>query len=373
MRRIGVVIFVGMLLGFIEGAWGQDAPAVEERLLNLGLEGIRIEPGGVGRRVGYENRRYRYDVRALNEALEAAGPGVALVPYRRGWPLMMVEPGTDGTWRIAEMAPERLGGAVADPSRWKLDLVLRPQVAVEFGNFADPVESQLNLVPEADLQLWRGARVLAQLIVPLQNELGDAGDEVRPGLLTASQVWRFPRGVWASVAAGYFSQRRYGVDVEALRFFGRGRLGLGGRLGYTGFASYTNGEWLYGDLDTVTWTAYATVAVWPALGLAVQPAVSRFLDGDVGVQLDVRRAFGEVEVAFRGVHTDHGTDAGFSIVIPLPGTRHLRPTRVRPRLAEELTWTYWYRALPEVGRTYRTGQRLEELWGELHPAYLRGR
>ena len=375
MQRIWTIVIVAALsLGGAPALFAQQpGQELEAELAERGLEAVRVAPGSGGPVVAFENRRYRYDVRALREVAAAAGPSAVVVPYRRGWPLMALAPGPDGSLRVVDSAPARVGGRPLNPSAWTLDLVLRPQVAFEFGNFADPVESQLNLMPEADLRLWRGARVLAQLIVPIQNELDEAGDDVRPGLLTASQVWRFPEGIWASATAGYFSQRRYGIDLEALRFFWNGRIGLGGRLGYTGFAAYANEEWLYDDLDTVTWTAYATVAVWPELGLAVQPAVGRFLDGDVGVQVDVRRAFGEVEVAFRGVHTEHGTDAGFSLVVPLPGSRHLEPMRVRPRLAEELAWTYWYRALPDAGRMYRTGQSLGELWGELHPAYLQAR
>lgn len=377
MTGRGGIVLGGILLVLAAGpaqVSGQTRAPSEaaSALQQAGFEGVRVAEGSDGWVLAFENRRYRYDVRAL-EAAEAVVPEASrLVLYRRGWPLVALAE-ADGVWRLQEVAPAGLAGPTRAPARWKLDLVLRPQLAAEFGNFDDPVESQINLVPEAELLLWKGARVLAQLIVPLQNELGEEGDEVRPGLLTMGQVWRFPAEIWASAAAGVFTQKRYGLDLEALRFFGRGRLALGARLGYTGYLAYSDREWLYDDLDTITWSLYGTAALWPALGLAARVGVSRFLDGDTGLDVDVRRAFGEVEVAFRGVHTTEGTNAGFTIVVPLPAGRHLAPRRVRPRTAEDLAWTYWYRSLPGVGRTYATGQRLEAFWGDLHPAFLPAR
>ncbi len=372
MLRTVFVLLIGVSSAAVALAQPASPEAAVAALQRAGFESVRAEAGPEGWVLGFENRRYRYDVRALSVAREIVPEARRVVLYRRGWPLVTLAEAGDG-WVLQDVAPEGPSAPARAPARWTLDLLLRPQLAAEFGNFDDPVESQVNVVPEAALQLWKGALARIQWIIPLQNELGDEGDEMRPGLMTLGQVWRFPGAIWASASAGVFTQKRYGLELETLRFFARGRLGIGARLGYTGYLAYRDRTWLYDDLDTVTWSLYGTAALWPALGLAAHVGVSRFLDGDSGLEVAVRRAFGEVEVAFRGVHTTAGTNAGFTIGVPLPVGRHLAPRRVRPRTAERLAWTYWYRSLPDVGRTYATGQRLDAFWEDLHPAYLPAR
>lgn len=379
------------------GPWEVGA-GIKARLEEDGFDHIAIADVGEGVWIAYENRAFRSDLHALQYVVRQASQYVAtedtlyLVPSRRRVPLLTlsVPMAAYRAFVLGEISRRAFVDAIGiDPSPEELpdplrrdrgsplfvqpDLVVAPQFAAQFGNFDDPVETQLSLAPSLQLSLWRGMRLDAQVVLPLYNELEPEADYVRPGRLTLNQTIRLPRQSFLSGTVGYFTGNQYGVDLEA-RTYGIGdRSFASARAGYTGFALYDRDQWLYSDIEVLTWSVGAGYVVFPALGFSVEGSFGRFLRGDHGVRLDLVRGPGEFELSIFGLITSEDANAGFRMAIPIPVERHIGagPLRVRP--AERFDWEYQFRKLPLAGESYGTGQAVEDLWGRLDPRLLRER
>ncbi|MGH7491097.1 MAG: YjbH domain-containing protein [bacterium] len=347
--------------------------------------------------VTYENRIYRHEARAIAEALRTAPPFakgathlILILQYRK-LPFITVTVPLQPNFSDSSVASRAYGNSAAEvflevepgwhrlrsqcrtnTSLRKLDIVLFPQLHAMFGEYEDPWKFQANLAPELAITLWKGMSLSAQLIVPLYNELGPEGDSVRPGVLAFSQLLRLPQQVFAAVTLGHFTRQRYGVDLEITKFVMNGKLALGGNLGYTGYASYDQGKWIYSSLDF--WTALADVRYrWRCFDLYAGVTYGKFLYGDVGWRMDVLRQFGEVDIGFYGIQTQTGANLGFNFSIPIFPPRYLKPGALRVRTAKYFAWEYRYWSIWKSGSTgfrYETGQGLADLMKSFNPDFI---
>ena len=348
--------------------------------------------------ITYENRIYRDEIRAIQEAFTIAVRHVpqlehiTAIPQNREIPLVTVsipkvtcrmpsgqaasdkcsvrsvEASLDveDTWR-------RIASTTKQHSSFrKLDVIVRPQFNALFGNYDDPVESQINLVPAIRTGIWKGMSLFAELIIPLQNELGGDGDDLRPGLLTINQTFRLPRYTFVSATVGYFTENRYGVDFDAKKLLANGRLSVGANIGYTGRASYREGKWYISDLSAVT-AIFNAEYRFPQYDLSVRGTFGRFLYEDDGVRFDVLRQFRETEIGFFVFKTDRGSNAGFKFSIPIFPPKYLPANRVRISPAREFQWGYRYRGIPFSGIRYNTGNETDAFMKRLNPDYIKNR
>lgn len=378
---------------------GLLADRITNALVEIGFENISVVEADRRVVATFEDRVYRYDIQGVQKVIQAVmpligeGSELVLIPLRRGMQIETItvpaasyhafirrEISKDVFINTLEVSLENPGyrpktRGKSNRTTLKTDVILRPQLVAEFGNFDEPVETQVNLIPEVSLMLWRGAHLTGQIIIPLQNELAEEGDNIRPGLLTWNQTVRGPSNLLASMSLGYFSHNRYGFDGEARKYVYNGRIAAGIRLGYTGFLNYRAGEWLYGDLEILTYAADIIYQVVPEYNLTLQATYAKFLFGDKGWRFDAHRTFGEFEIGFYGILSRNraGSNAGARVTIPLPFRKHMRPSRVRIRSAERFQWAYRYRNLPLEGMLYQTGNGLENFWGQLSPAFLKNR
>lgn len=363
-----------------------QASAIAEGLVARGFEHVEIVRVDGRLSVTLENRSFRYDMRALDEALaiiEAHVPpeqaydatllilGLPAVAARR--PV-----GQDEAAPVAySILPRGRISAASTlvprqrPTTFTFDLVVHPQFAASLGNFDDPFEMQLNVAPELTTSLWRGMELSAQLIIPVYNELAESDDGVRPGLLTLAQYFRPSPTTLANVTVGYFTSNRYGVDASIRRYMLEGRLALGARVGRTGFLDYGRRQWRYGDLDRLLYRAEARYYVLPRLSFWLGASYGRFLAEDTGWRVDLHRRFGEVEVQLFAVTTNRGENAGLEISLPLPPFRQAPPRPVRVRPSRSFTWYYVFDKLEPAGGDYRTGSSLDDFWDGIEPGSLR--
>lgn len=389
-------MLAGLFVSAGARAQQQDAAqAVAQALVGLGFENVAATAEGDRIVATYENRRYRYEARAVWEAAEAAMPLVGgaarltLVPRRHGIPLRSVTIPADayrafrdeqidrdafldtleerldvGPWREALAgAPRRRSSLL------RFDFVVAPQFAVQFGSYNDAVQTQLGVAPELTATLLRGLQLRLQWIFPIQNELDEDGDYVRPRWMTLNQTVRLPGNTFVAATLGYFTANRYGVDVEARTYLAGGRFAVGGRAGYTGLAAYRLGTWRYTDPDRWTGRIHVDAHV-PRFALLVRASAERFIFGDDGLRVEVRRAFGETHIGFWGLASNSENNAGVTLSIPLFPGAYTRPMRLRPRPARTFDWEYRYRDFPLSGRRYRTGQELDRLWDGIQPTLL---
>ncbi len=399
MKSIFIVICLCALAAPARGQFsGQNrgAEKLAAALVASGFENVAVVIVESKMIVTYENRIYRHDARAVKEALRIALPfarGVThlvLIPQHRKLPLVAVTIPLETTLALSHGAVTYENSAstvaLAVHSDWqkletlprantslrKLDLVIYPQVHAVFGDYADPLKFQINVAPELEVSLWQGMSLSAQLIIPLHNELQQASDGVRPGVLALNQFLRLPHQALAAITLGYFTRQRYGVDLEAKKYLRNGKFSIGGNLGYTGYASYGDGQWTYSSLDL--WTALANADFrWSRFDLFVRATYGKFLYQDKGWRGDVWRQFGEVEIGFYGIHTQAGTNLGFNFSIPIFPPRYAKAGTLRLRPARYFPWEYRYWGVWESGSSglrYDTGQRLDDLMKSYQPDYI---
>lgn len=336
--------------------------------------------------VTFENRKYRYDVAAVQAAVSAArsvdpGRGVILVLQRRGLPLRTItvpagtevsssSVNTDAAWGTLS------GSSRSNRSFGRVDLAAFPELFYELGNFAQPLRVQLNLIPELTTSPWRGSNVLAQVVIPVYTDFEFAGDltidtSVRPSRLNFNQTLRLPKNTFVSLTGGLFRPNRYGIDLEARTFLAGGIVAFGGRVGYTGLAVWDDWRWFYTSLNTWTGAVTIDLAV-PRYALRLRASGERYLQEDLGFGLSIERAFGEIRLGFFGIISQDRNNAGFTAAIPLFPGRYSRPKWARIRPANEFNLSFWYRNLPSTvsGRDllrYWTGQELDFLWNGVYP------
>ena len=346
--------------------------------------------------VAYENRRYRYEIRALQEVMKLVMPRViddqhvTLIPQGRGIPLVALtipagayrsfmqgtmsreqfvatfipSLGVDAFWRKTQASRK------TNPSFFKFDLVIHPQFSAQFGNYDDAVKSQVNIAPELTTSFWKGMRLSAQMIIPIQNELAEEGNYLRPGLLTLNQTLRLPYNTFVSTTAGYFTLNRYGIDAAFKKYFAGGRWALGANVGYTGEASFRKGQWLYTDPDVLT-PSVSIEYYLPQYNLTARTTYGKFIFEDTGFRVDVLREFGEFKIGFFGLLSKEINNAGFNLVLPLFVRKYSKPAHVRIRPARTFSWEYRYRGLPLTGRRYETGNSIDTFKEGLTPSFIK--
>lgn len=396
LRRMQSVIFLSFMGPLFAGSTGPMEAQIQNALIRHGFENVAVCEDGSRVIIAYENRVYRFEARAILEVLKLAvqsAPSQAnyvLIPQNRAVPLVAVLIDSSACRRIMRNRTgrqESLRGLMVQLdiqpywrklldrnrlhlSSMKLDIFIHPQVKAQFGSPNDAVESQFNFAPSASMTMWKGMSISAQWIFPVQNEMDYEGDHARPGLLTLNQTLRLPSDVFVSGTAGYFTEHRYGGDLEVKIFRKNGRWAAGMKVGYTGFAAYLKNVWYYSGLSD--WNAAADVETrLPSLDLVLRMSCGKFLYGDNGFRLDAFRQFGETGIGFFAVYTDGGRNGGFRLSLPVFPAKRMSPRRIRISPALTFPWSYRYRGLPVYGMEYETENRIDSFMKNLNPDYIR--
>ena len=359
-----------------------------DALVADGFEAVGACIEGTQAVVTYENRRYRYDVRALEAVAETAAVHldgihtVRLLPTQTGLRLSAVDlPVPPAGQPLDLMAASATLSAPSSLPRtqngpwFKLDAVLYPVIRAQFGDFDNPVRADIELNPTLESALWPGASATAQLIIPVLSETQGSDPSVRPGILALHQLVRLPGATYARMSVGRFSQKRYGVDVSASSYLAEGRVRVSARAGHTGFSDFDGTRLLYSAPDVTTFAAGLEAVVVPRYALTVGAEVERFLSEKTGVRGELARQFGETRIGFFGtwIESERPEDRlniGGRITFALPMARHARPGRVRARLADHMEIEYRYRRLVEGSPHYDVVPSPSDILGPLNPALL---
>jgi hypothetical protein len=339
------------------------------RLRGLGLENLAVADSDSSACAIYENRRYRHSAQALGLAQRALGGRVSAYEKRLAMTAAAItrveEPGpirvsldlpddapslTSGTLRTVE-APGQTGfrvrypcdaGFPAAPRRpierptWRsLDLQLGVLFDYELGRLFDPLLYRLQLEPMLRYNPWPGALARAAVVIPVRSRFGpdplipDA-DMVRPGPLAIEQFAWIPGTGLLSLDGGYFGDNRYGGSAGLARPLYGGRFLLDAQADLTGFIAFGPNGPQYSDPRH--WTGFGALTWRPGLDVSVRARVARFLYGDEGVELEVRRAFGDTEIAFFGQQMRDNDAVGVRLVLPVPPMTRATgaPLRIQP-------------------------------------------
>lgn len=320
--------------------------ALVDSLATAGFESVGACVAGTRALVTYENRLFRYDVRALEAVAESASlalgtESVHVVPTRNGIPLIRHTVRGAGAGEAALATPP-LPPPTNSP-RFRLDVAVHPDVRAVLGDFGEPVRLDLAVSPAATLYLARGLSATTQVVIPLVARTETTSGRVRPGVLALHQEARLPFDTFARASVGAFTDDRYGVDVVSTTYLAGGRASATVRAGRTGFARFDGGRWTYSALDRTTYTVRGDYLVLPTYGFGIGGAFGRTLAGDPEWRAEVHRSFGEASVSLFGLLTGGEPNLGGRLALPLPVRRHPRPRRVRVRVADRFDIEYRYR------------------------------
>jgi exopolysaccharide biosynthesis protein YbjH len=353
------------------GAAAISAPDVASQLREAGLENLAVERTPEALRVRYENRHFRHTAEALGAIHRVSREPVVAFEERYGLTAAAIvdSNGIRVLYPTDRDFPRPPGGQVQAPTRHTVDLLLDPLFSYSLGGILDEVMTRWQLQTELRYNPWPGARIRASMIFPVHSTFtfDDPDhpdiDRVRPGPVLVEQFAWVPRTALVSGTAGMLGDNRYGVSFGAARPLWNGSFLLDLQSDFTGYLAYQDSGYVYSAPNH--WTGFADVVYRPpGLDLGVRLRAGRFLHGDHGFELEMRRAMGDLDVALFAQRIQGQTLGGIRLGIPIPPM--VRPVGWPVRVLPVDRWGFEYReeSLP-VGETVKNVASREEFLRQL--------
>ena len=355
-NRLGMVCL--MAWGLVTGVLGQQpagrqvVEAAEQTLLSLGMEEIRVAQTDSVCTIAYEDNIYRGTYRGLAAVIEAlrslpeteqAAAYELVVLDDRIPRLLLTLPRQTAALEVSYDTDEAMRRLKGKESRnrmaGRIDVVLYPELFLQNSWLDKLYGVAVNISPAIQMDLWKGAVLTGQVVLPVYTNMTDFRKYIRPGVITLRQEFRLPGGVSGRLTAGNFTGNRMGVDAGLRYQPARGRWLVGANVGLTGSSTCYGGEWVVSTWRRVSGSVWGRYNE-PHYGLQIDLAAVRLVYGDMGARLDCRRHFGEVTVGVYGLFTDGEMNGGFHFALPIPGTKRGKRRAVRFRLPEYFAHEY---------------------------------
>jgi hypothetical protein len=392
------LIFASPVAAFSQTESAQQS--LTHSLKLAGFENIFIETKPDTLTVFLENRRYRFDPRGLAEAAiiiqsevtDAAASKLQLVLLQDKvamvqvvMPLDVLENYAKGVVTDSSMmqlvnvsldVPQLPRKApVVNSSLYKVDLPILLTWNAKFGNFSNPVESNINIIPELNSTLAKGLTFKAQLIIPVQNDFFFVSERetIRPGNITLNQFASLADNFYINITAGTFNKNRAGGNLELKKLLAEGRIGLGANIGYTRYYSFTGIETEFYDKQPYLTALFTAEYRYNPYDLVARMEVGNFLFNIPAVRFELMRQFGEVQIGFMALATKDDFDGGFRFVVPLPPRKYTKIRFFRVRPASSFGWEYRAKGFPQNGVTYNTGYNLTDMLLNYNPDFIKKR
>lgn len=358
MRRRCLGMVCLMAWGMVAVLMGQQpagrsvAEAAEQTLLSLGMEEIQVAQTDSVCTIAFEDNIYRGTYRGLAAVIEAlrslpeteqAAAYELVVLDDRIPRLLLTLPRQTVALEVSydtDEAMRRLKGKERrNKMAGRIDVVLYPELFLQNSWLDKLYGVAVNISPAIQMDLWKGAVLTGQVVLPVYTNMTDFRKYIRPGVITLRQEFRLPGGVSGRLTAGNFTGNRMGVDAGLRYQPARGRWLVGANVGLTGSSTCYGGEWVVSTWRRVSGSVWGRYNE-PHYGLQIDLAAVRLVYGDMGARLDCRRHFGEVTVGVYGLFTDGEMNGGFHFALPIPGTKRGKRRAVRFRLPEYFAHEY---------------------------------
>jgi len=350
-----------------------SAQTLTARLREAGLENLAVQ-ADTSIQVLFENRRYRHTTEAVGTIERLAGGPALSFEQRLGLTSAAIET-QDGfrlTYPSDRAFPRRPAGPVTASTRRKLDLLLDPLFTYSLGGILDEVMTRWELQAELRYNPWPGGRLRASTIFPIHDDFRfpdpghpDVG-KIRPGPILIDQYVWAPGVALFSGTAGALGDNRYGLSLGAARPLRQGELLVNVQSDFTGYMAFEDSGFVYSAPNH--WTGFADLTYRPpGLDFGIRLRAARYLHGDNGLEVEVRRALGDLDVAMFVQRIQGENLGGVRLGIPLPPMlRPVWPFRVLP--VERLAFDYREEALgfsAPVGETVKNIGSREEFLRQL--------
>ena len=195
----------------------------------------------------------------------------------------------------------------------RLSYHLQPKIRTFINNRSGFFKHKGVLRAKADYRLWRGGALLGTLEYTLFNEYDEliydpletdnavrtdlqeyeTGQELRLSTLAFNQFIDLPLDIQGRFSAGYFETMYAGIGVECFRYFNNGLWGIGFDSQMVKKRDPNSTFKIHESYDDWYKTFFLNVyaEVIPSLGLELGLKIGRFLAGDPGVRIDLRRTY----------------------------------------------------------------------------------
>ena len=346
--------------------------------------------------VALENNVYRWDVEAIAVALDTfvahsekhtlislyllnhgipqiqiRVPAQKWLAYRKGaLPKSGMDDALQVTYQIDKKYKLLDNKNILNGNIFKVDIVLYPQLALQNTGFNQIYETQLNLAPALEVDLWKGMQFTGQVIFPIVNDLGPQGDEIRPGFVSLSQNFRMGKSFFARAVVGNFNANRYGIDATVFHPLYKDRIEIEGNIGLTGSSYFYGGDWIRSNINQLNW--FVKTRYYDAnYNLQVAMSYGRYINGDYGVRGDITRHFGAVSIGFFAMYSGGKPNGGFHFALPLMIKKRNRKRKLRVIPAPYFDWEYNAGTEFEKGRYYETRPNANRTENNYNPIYIK--
>lgn len=343
-------------MGFENVGWTEDG---NERVYVLQNSAYRLQGVGIGKavdviqKIGMPQEKQCRIIVLDNNVPQisltyrpAEGDSLEVVD-RRDWD---VSYDLGDSWKLARKAKKK------NSSLFKVDIVVYPELSMQNLVITQIYTVLFNLDPTIEVSLWKGAKLNAQVIIPIYNDFGPSYAQVRQGYIGLSQQVRLPGRVFLTAAIGSFTNRRWGGDLSAVHYFKDERFSVEGRIGYTGRSRFVNWRWKVSPLKRLTWTLGGGF-YWPQYNTQFKLKLEQYLLGEKGVRFEMTRNFRYVSIGFYGMKVQYagnkGYNGGFRFQINLPPYKYKRKGYI-PRVLPSRSFGMAYNAGNEqyYGKSY---------------------
>ena len=148
----------------------------------------------------------------------------------------------DASWDAVRKQPKR------NNSFGKMDILIYPQVSLQNLIINQVYQSVWNLSPAIHVNLWPGARLTYQLVLPVFSDMSlPEYYYIHPGFISLSQRFRDPwhLNIQGKVTIGNFSQDQGGIALEAQYYFPNERFSIDAQVGLLIYSLFDGFVWHY--------------------------------------------------------------------------------------------------------------------------------
>ena len=343
-------------MGFENVGWTEDA---NERVYVLQNSAYRLQGVGIGKAVDViQEMGLPEDKPCRIIVMDNYVPQISLYYHpikgdtvstaeRRDW---NVSYDLQGSWKKVRKVKKK------NRSLFKVDIVVYPDLSLQNLVITQVYTVLFNLDPTIEVSLWKGAKLNAQVIIPIYNEYGPSYDQIRQGYIGLTQQVRLPYNIFVTAAIGSFNNSRWGGDLSAVHYFKDERFSVEGRIGYTGRSRFVNWRWKVSPLKRLTWTLGAGF-YWPKYNTQFKLKVEQYLLSEKGVRFEMTRNFRYTSIGFYAMKVQHagnkGYNGGFRFQVNLPPYKYKRRGYI-PRILPSRSFGLGYNAGNEryYGKSY---------------------
>ena len=209
----------------------------------------------------------------------------------------------DASWDAVRKQP-KLNNSFA-----KVDIMIYPQVALQNLIINQVYQSTWNLSPAIHVDLWPGARLTYQLVLPVFSDMHISKDYylIHPGFISLSQRFRDPwhLNIQGKVTVGQFSNDTAGIALETSYVFPNERFSVDAQLGViTTLAHFEGFIWKHAIEPIFRFNVGANYYN-AALKTQFSLRAINFIRGDYGFKFEMVRHFRHCSIGFYAIKGHH--------------------------------------------------------------------